>query len=267
MSTRPTRLVLLGHPVGHSLSPKLQNAALRSAGLPLAYEALDVRPEQLGEKLLALRAAGAGGNVTIPHKIPAAALCDVLTPLARRVGAVNTFWTEDGRLHGDNTDVGGIKAALQELLGVEPRLMRVAVLGTGGAAAAALAAGEQWTGCDFILWGRTRRRAEALRSRFPAVHLAPSLREAVTDVGLLVNATPVGMTGADVPVDPALLPSGAAALDLVYRRGETPWVHALRARGHPAADGLSVLLEQGALAFERWFGLAPDRVAMRRALD
>src|SRR5688572_13087235 len=101
---RPSRLVLLGHPVGHSLSPRIQNAALRSAGIPLEYVAVDVPPRALDATLDDVIATGAAGNATIPHKESVAGRAS-LTPLARRVGAVNTFWVEDRALHGDNTDV------------------------------------------------------------------------------------------------------------------------------------------------------------------
>jgi shikimate dehydrogenase len=88
----------------------------------------------------------------------------------------------------------------------------------------------------------------------------------VKGAAFIVNATPIGVTGDDLPVDPAILESGARVFDLVYRRGETPWVLASRAHGHRAADGLGMLVEQGALSFERWFGRAPDRGVMRQAL-
>src|SRR5687767_387011 len=118
--SRPSRLVLLGHPVGHSLSPRIQNAALRSAGIPLEYTALDVRPESLDTALDDVIATRTAGNVTIPHKEAVAARAS-LTDLAQRVGAVNTFWVEDGTLRGHNTDVHGFDASVRGLLGSPPR--------------------------------------------------------------------------------------------------------------------------------------------------
>ena len=155
MAARPTRLVLLGHPVAHSLSPAFQNAALRRAGIPLVYEALDVPPEAFAGTLLGLAAQGAAGNVTIPHKEAAAAACARLTTLAARVGAVNCFWVQDGALVGDNTDVGGFDAAARALLGRVPGNCRVALLGAGGSAAAVLGAVERWPACYVALWSRT----------------------------------------------------------------------------------------------------------------
>ena len=114
---------------------------------------------------------------------------------------------------------------------------------------------------------RTSHRANALASRFVRIaSVFEHAADAVHDASLVVNATPVGLDGADYPMDPAFLPPGADILDLAYRRGETPWVHACRARGLRAADGLAMLVEQGALAFERWFGAIPDREAMWKAV-
>jgi hypothetical protein len=117
--TIPGRLVLLGHPVRHSLSPRFQNAALRAAGIPLAYEALDVHPDALGNVLIQLRSENAAGNVTVPHKAAVAAACDRQTGTAIRTGAVNTFWCDGTRLVGDNTDVAGFRAP-PSALGQEP---------------------------------------------------------------------------------------------------------------------------------------------------
>jgi shikimate dehydrogenase len=138
----PGRLLLLGHPVAHSLSPRFQNAALRAAGIPLVYEALDVAPPDLPDLLRSLGQIGAAGNVTVPHKASVAAHCDELTPVAERAGAVNTFWFERGRLFGDNTDVAGFDAAADELRGDSRQspTADVGLLGAGGAAAAASAA-------------------------------------------------------------------------------------------------------------------------------
>jgi shikimate dehydrogenase len=113
----PGRLVLLGHPVSHSLSPRFQNAALRAADIPLVYEALDVAPDALATTLTDLGRQNASGNVTIPHKEAVAALCVRRSALADRCGAVNTFWHDEGALVGDNTDVGGVDAIAQALLG------------------------------------------------------------------------------------------------------------------------------------------------------
>ena len=263
--SRPSRLVLLGHPVGHSLSPLIQNAALRSAGIPLEYSTLDVPPDALESTLDELIAAGAAGNVTIPHKEAVAARAS-LSPLARRVGAVNTFWVRDGALHGHNTDVHGFDASVRALLGAPPR-GTIAVIGAGGAAAAVLAAIEGWHAVAANVYGRNAARVETLCARFPRVARATeTLGDALERASLVVNATPVGLRDGELPVAIERLPDGAAVIDLVYRPGGTPWSRAAREAGHPACDGLPMLIEQGAAAFEQWFGIVADRAAMWRAV-
>lgn len=266
MTRLPGRLVLLGHPVSHSLSPKFQNAALRCAALPLTYEPLDVEPSQLDATLSSLIEAGAAGNVTIPHKARVAARCVRLTPLAARVGAVNTFWVENGALAGDNTDVGGFRHALTSLAPDLDRSRPVALLGAGGAAAAVLAALEDEGFSEVRVHARSLERAQSLRDRFVCTVVVPDDADAVRSATLVVNATPIGLDGHAQPIDVQLLAPDAAVLDLVFSPSETPFVHAARARGLRASDGLEMLLAQGALAFERWFGIAPDRDAMRAAV-
>lgn len=263
----PGRLVLLGNPVSHSLSPTFQNAALRAAKIPLVYEALEVSKPGLRPLLRDLKKVSAAGNVTIPHKLAVYDRCDDLTDLAMRVGAVNIFWFRSGRLHGDNTDVGGFDTAARALLGGEPSEARVVLLGAGGAAAAVLAAIEAWTGATVSIVARNAARAEALAQRFPDVaRIEKSAKRAVADATLVVNATPIGQREGEQPLDVSMISRSTAVMDLVYTRGGTPWVRAARARGNRAADGLTMLLEQGALSFQRWFGIEPDREAMRQSL-
>jgi shikimate dehydrogenase len=264
---RPGRLVLLGNPVSHSLSPIFQNAALKAAGIPLVYEALEVREPRLRPALRDLKKVSAAGNVTIPHKVAVHDRCDHLSDLALRAGAVNTFWFESGRLHGDNTDVGGFDAAARALLGGEPTGARLVLFGAGGAAAAVLAAVEAWPGATVAIVARNAMKADALGRRFPDVaRIEKSVKRALKDATLIVNATPVGQQNDEQPIDVSLIPRSTAVMDLVYRRGGTPWVKAAREKGNRAADGLTMLLEQGALSFQRWFGMDPDREAMRQSL-
>lgn len=267
MNALPGRLVLLGHPVAHSASPRFQNAALRAAGIPLLYEALDVTLGELDATLDALALVNAAGNVTIPHKEAIASRCAKLTPVAERCGAVNVFWHQDAMLHGDNTDVAGVDAVATALLQGRRNGARVALLGAGGAAAAVLCAVEGWDGARVRLYNRHMARAESLVQRFSAIStVSASLDDALRDATLVVNATPVGLHDDRHPVAIGALPVDAAVLDLVYRPEETSWVREARDAGHRAADGEGMLLEQGALAFERWFGRSPDRGAMWRAM-
>ncbi|MEO6444309.1 MAG: shikimate dehydrogenase [Gemmatimonadaceae bacterium] len=264
----PRRLVLLGHPVGHSLSARFQNAALDAAGIAIRYEALDVVPDDLPRVLEELRAQRAAGNVTVPHKEAVAAGCARLSATARRTGAVNTFRTAtDGTLDGHNTDVAGFQA-MADSLGVVREGARVVCLGAGGAAAAVCAAVEAWPRVSVRLLARTSARALSLAARF-GFHVSATVlpAEALADATVIVNATPAGLADDDHPVALSVIPRDACVMDLVYRPGETAWVRAARTRGHRAADGREMLLHQGAAAFEIWFGIQPDLRVMRAALE
>lgn len=281
---RPRRLVLLGHPVSHSLSPRFQQAALDHHRIALRYEALDVAPEQLSEVVAELRAGHAAGNVTLPHKTAFSALCTVRSAVAARANAVNTFWCDaDGSLHGDNTDVGGFLFALRRLLGREMSGLHVVMIGAGGAAAGVAEALSGVRDVKLTVHARNAAAAAELLTTFGAATTLtaasltaatatdgtqPALMAALESAQLVVNATSLGIEGRDeLPLSPALVPLDCAALDLTYRReGLTPWVHQLRELKRSADDGKTMLLEQGALAFERWFGIEAPREIMARAL-
>lgn len=269
--TAKTRVIaLLGDPVAHSLSPRLQNAAFQAAGVDGVYVALRCAATELPGLLRGIAAAGGGGNVTVPHKELAARVVDAPTEAVLRTGACNTFWWEDGRIRGDNTDVAGFRAAVRALVG-SPAGAKVLLLGAGGAARGALHALLE-DGVEMVaLHNRTPGRATDLRAAFGD----PGCIRVVTDraalagerFDLVVNATSLGLH----PGDP--LPLGfdevgfvGAALDLVYAVCGTRWVLEARARGFPAADGLEMLIHQGAAAFERWWGRPAPVDAMREAL-
>lgn len=248
----------------------MQTAALRAIGSPLRYEAMDVAPDALPAALAEIAAGDVAGNVTIPHKARVAAACARLSAPAERAAAVNVFWVEEGALAGDNTDIPAFSHLATLTLGTPAADLRIAVLGAGGAASAVLAAIEHWPGCRVSVFNRTRERAEALAARFPVVTaVAGSPEEAVTEAALIVNASALGLQPRDpLPVDIAWLPRDAAVVDLVYDpagRG-TRWVREAAAAGHRARDGMEMLLEQGALAFERWLGVPAPRTVMREAL-
>ena len=262
----PGRLVLLGHPVSHSLSPAFQNAALSAAGIPLTYVPLDIAPEDLKRSLDQLIADRAAGNVTIPHKRAVAERCATVSSEAERTGAVNSFRVEDERLIGHNTDVAGFDQAARDLLGATPSNLTVGVFGAGGAASAVLAAIEGWPGCRAILVNRGLDRAKALTERFRSIAQCVDAGDIAESADLVVNATSIGMReGEGGPIDAGRLRRATAVLDLVYSRNETAFVRSARARGLRATDGLSMLVAQGAAAFSWWFGRSPDLTAMWRA--
>lgn len=262
------RLVLIGHPVSQSLSPAMHNAALEAAGMDLRYEALDVAPENLDATLAELAKVPCGGNFTMPHKKAAMHSMRVISDVAQHVGAINTFWGDGyGALDGDNTDVAGFGGAARDLLGEIPEGIRVAILGAGGAAAAALTAIDEWPGATASVHARDLARAMSMRMRHSAVVRACSMRDpCLREANLVVNATPVGMAGNEMPIELDGLRPDAFILDLVYSPSETALVRETRARGHKSADGLRMLLHQGVAAFELWFHQKPDAGVMWSAL-
>lgn len=270
--TSATRLfALLGDPVSHSLSPVFQNAAFRAARVDGVYVALRCTSDTLPGLMRGIARAGGGGNVTVPHKEAAREVVERATAAAARTGACNTFWYEAGSLCGDNTDVAGFRAALRELIPTAAGA-RVLLLGAGGAARAALAALEEEGGATVTVLARTAGRAAALRDRFGTGRLSVRVAESVRDVrgqdfDLLVNATPLGLRPGDpLPLELSALGSIGAVLDMVYGAEPTPWVASARALGIPAADGIPMLIAQGAAAFERWWGVPAPVEAMREAL-
>ena len=270
---RPARLVIIGQPVAHSLSPVFQRAALRVAGLSLTYDREDIAPDQLAEALTRIAAEGGGGNITIPHKEAAAGVMTRCTPLARRVGAVNTFWTENGALVGHNTDVAGAAASITALCSgdvVDASEVSVVLIGAGGSAAATLIALHDLGYRQITIVARNAARAQALSARLSIAAQVASM-DAVDDIvgeaALVINATPVGLHEDAFPVAVHALPARCAAFDLVYRPGLTPWIAACRRAGLRAEDGLRMLVEQGAAAFETWFDIPAPRAAMWQALE
>ncbi|MGH7482808.1 MAG: shikimate dehydrogenase family protein [Longimicrobiales bacterium] len=260
---------LLGDPVRHSLSPRIQNAAIAAGRIDAVYVALRCAQEDVPGLLRGLARAGGGGNVTVPHKSLAAHVIDAPTEAVRRTGACNTFWLADGAIQGDNTDVAAFTHAAAALIG--PLEGRVAVvLGAGGAASAAVCALLDGGASSVEVRNRTHARARALLDRYqdPRLRLGPPNAPLPEPLDLVVNATPLGLQASDPLPAPVAELAGAgvgALLDLVYAPGGTAWVRTAREQGIPAHDGTGMLLAQATLAFERWFGLRPDPRAMRDA--
>lgn len=265
-----TRLfLLLGDPVRHSLSPRLQNAAIRARGVDAVYAALRCERDAVPHLIRALCAAGGGGNVTVPHKAVAAECIERPTAAVLRTAVCNTFWGEEGRVCGDNTDVEGFRAAAREL---QPDLAgsTVLVIGAGGAAAAAVAALLDARAERVLILNRTPARADALARRLdPGQGIARVARpdEAVgAHFDIVVNATSAA-SGSDSRIDLSRCSHVGAALDVAYGAdGMTPFVEHARSLGIRAADGTTMLLAQGAAAFVRWFGGEPPLEVMRRSV-
>jgi len=281
----PIRLGVFGDPVAHSLSPQMQNAALERCGLKMRYARFQISADELGDALALLPGLNfAGVNLTVPHKIAAFDLMDGLDDNARAVGAVNTVSLRDGKLHGHSTDGKGFSRAIREEFSVDLRDLRVLVLGAGGAARAiALQCAKE--NCERLVvaarnFEKAKQLSEGLHSYFtePRV-LGPVprlqaiaweeavLRFQIANLDLIVNATPLGLNRADAsPISARLLAPHLMVYDTIYSTERTPFVAAALAAGARGANGLSMLLHQGALAFEIWFGREAPLEVMREAL-
>lgn len=266
-------LALLGDPVSHSLSPRIQNAAIRALGFDGVFVALRCTGDDVPALVRALTHAGGGGNVTVPHKEAAFRAVDRRSAAAEATGAVNTFWLAEGEVWGDNTDVEGFTAAVRMLLGRSIGGGRVLVVGAGGAARAVVHALASHGAERVVIVNRTQERARELAHRFGRGRTRIEVVASAGDIGadafdLAVNATSLGLDPGDpLPLDPAAAAPIDAALDLVYAPGgETRWVRAMNAHGIPTIDGTEMLLQQGAAAFRRWWSLDPPLELMRAAL-
>ena len=256
---------VMGWPVAHSRSPVIQNFWVREHKLQAAYGLFPVKPENLADAVRGIRALGiAGCNVTIPHKVAIMPMLDVIDPLARRMGAVNTVVASaDGSLTGYNFDGYGYIQCLRD---AKPDWKAsagpVAVLGAGGAARAVVLSLLDEGAPRIRLINRTRGKAEAMAAEFGAaveVHDWSERHEALTDVALLVNTTNQGMHGhpaLDLHLD--RLPKAALVSDVIYIPLETPLLAAARERGNPTVNGLGMLLNQARRGFELWFGVQPQ---------
>ncbi|MEZ4265001.1 MAG: shikimate dehydrogenase [Myxococcota bacterium] len=282
----PFRLGLLGHPVAHSVSPAMHEAALRAANLSGSYSLFDVLPGALGAMLERLRTGELHGlNVTVPHKGEVAGLCDRLAPEAALAGAVNTLVrAADGRIEGHNTDIAGLASALQSAFAQAPwRGGCAVVLGAGGAGRAAVLAAFQAGAAEVRVYNRTAARAERLVAELAGrvsggLRATSEIADGVSGAALILQATTRGMATtpgtsdwlevrADAESALRLAAPDAAVLDLVYRPRETPWVAAARRLGLAADDGLEMLVQQAAWAFKLWTGHLPAPALMRAAAE
>lgn len=272
MSNDTPTACVVGWPIAHSRSPLIHSYWLRSLRIDGLYERVAVPPGEFAEFAKSIGRAGLiGANVTAPHKEAAFAACDRLTANAADLGAANTLWRENGKLCGDNTDVVGFLANLDEQApGWRDETHYAVILGAGGAARAVIQ-GLISSGTErIVIVNRTFDRAERLASRFArTTQAAPwgALPRLLTDANLLVNASSLGMIGQpalEIDLDP--LGARAIVADVVYVPLETPLLAAARSRGLRAVDGLGMLLHQAAPGFERWFGARPAVTPELRAL-
>lgn len=285
MEKPPIRFGVLGDPVAHSLSPEMQNAALAATGREMQYARLQIAPNELAEALPLLAANRfIGVNLTQPHKIAALDLLDELHPEARALGAVNTILFRDGHTTGFNTDGAGFVRALRSEFSVDLRDLRVLIFGMGGAGSA-LARQCAREGCErLVLVNRAPEKAKELAAELAPQFSGPrvlgpvarleaipweenAIRSQIGNLDLIVNASSLGAQPSDPPILPAsILAPHLLVYDLIYRPRETRLLEAARSVGARVANGRSMLLQQGALAFEIWFEESAPLDAMRKAL-
>jgi shikimate dehydrogenase len=283
----PIRIGVFGDPVEHSLSPQMQNAALKHCKIDMQYARFHTLREELREALNRVRDLQfIGLNLTLPHKVAVPELVDRMEDDdAKQIGAVNVIKIDNGKTHGFNTDGRGFARAIREVFSVDLRDLRIMILGAGGAARA-IALECAKSNCERLViangtFEKGERLAEKLRNFFEGPKVlgpVPRLQairweEAafqfqIANVDLIVNATPVGLNRGDPsPLSSRLLAPHLMVYDTVYSAERTPLVAAAIEAGARAANGLSMLLHQGALAFEIWFERSAPLEVMRVAIQ
>ncbi len=272
-----TRTVgIFGDKITYTLSPKMHNFAFSKLGLDYVYVPFQVRPDQLAGAVNAIRSLNiVGVNVTIPHKQAVIPFLDQLSPIAKKIGAVNTIVNNDGKLLGDNTDAPGFLESLREDGHVDPKKKRVVLIGSGGTARAMAISLTAAGVSKLVIVNRTYEKAKQLthlveklgaKLECYAVKLSEdNLKEELSDCDLLVNATP---SGADVMPSNShrFLSPNLFVFDAVYAKN-TSLVAAAKIAGVPALGGLGMLIRQGALSFSFWTGQKPPVELMREALE
>ncbi|MQG11414.1 MAG: shikimate dehydrogenase, partial [SAR202 cluster bacterium] len=261
------RLGIIGYPIGHSISPIFQQAALDHLGIDATYEKWEVTPEGVGDFVNGLRVPDSLGiNITVPHKQAVIPFLDEVDEWATAAGAVNTIVNHDGHLSGHNTDGPGFLRALLVETGYDPKGTRALVLGAGGAARGILLALARGGVDSMVIANRTLERAETLAKlakdngvKSEAISLSgDALTDAASDADLIVNCTTVGMShGPDEhgsPVAAAQIPATAIVNDVVYTPLITPILKEAAAAGATALGGLHMLVYQGVLSFQMWTG-------------
>lgn len=279
--TGRTKLVgILGHPITHTLSPAMHNAAFAALGIDFAYLPFDVRPEELKNAVAGIRALSiVGVNVTVPHKETVLDSLDVVTEAAGLIGAVNTIVNHDGRLTGYNTDAIGFLKALEDT-GFDPRGKEAAVLGAGGAARAVGAALGMSRIRRITFFNRTLERAKELAqmvagatgvqsTAVPWEEMGKSGMSIIRSADIVVQTTSIGMhpREAECPPVPAdAFRKDQVVVDLVYNPAPTRFLKRAAAAGARTQDGVRMLLHQGAAAFELWTGRPAPITVMENAL-
>jgi len=282
----PIRLGVFGDPVAHSLSPQMQNAALHAFEINAQYARFHIRVSELRSALRFVRELDfVGINLTVPHKIAGLTQIDVADESASRCGAVNTLRLHEGKLIGANTDGEGFSRAVRSEFSIDLRDLRVMILGAGGGTGHAIAWQCALENCErLVMVNRTAAKTSAIVERLRRFFAEPrvlgpvarleavpwdetAIRAQLTNIDLIVNTTPLGMNPSDpAPIPARLLAPHHIVFDCVYRPSKTALLRAAEEAGARGANGLSMLLHQGALSFSIWFNREAPIEAMRSAI-
>lgn len=265
---------LLGHPIGHSMSPIMHEAAYKNMNKEATYVGFDVAPDQLEQAVKGIRALGISGcNVTIPHKVEVMNYLDEIDEEARQIGAVNTIVNVNGYLKGFNTDGRGY---IQSLLTVTESLTQknILVIGAGGAARAVISAMAAHQPSKIVIANRTEEKAQILADMFSDVSASIqvlSILEAEKQLGdfsIIINTTSVGMSPnvADQPISLKNLAKGSVVSDLIYNPLETVLLKEAKQKKAHTLNGVGMFVQQGALSIEHWTGRFPDILPMQEVV-
>lgn len=274
----PAKLAVIGHPVAHSASPAMHGAALEEAGIAARYIRLEVEPGRVAEAFSRMRALGfIGCNVTVPHKLEAMENCEV-DPAARELGAVNTIRFEEHVTRGFNTDGPGFQKAVEEAFKISFSSLNVVIAGAGGGAGQAIAAQACQAGVKrLVLINRTAEKLKPLIDRLTGIGSeteivalafdSKSLEEMCLSCDLIVNTSSVGLKQGDASILPAsCIREGHLVYDTIYQPPVTPLLATALQKNAATANGLSMLIHQGALAFQHWFAESNPLPAMKLAM-
>ena len=264
---------IIGHPVEHTLSPAMQNAAFIALGINAVYLPFEVRPEDLGKAIKGLLLLGVCGfNVTVPHKTACMKFLDKIDDSAKAIGAVNTIKIVNKKLHGYNTDGIGFLRSLKEDLKTGPKDKNVFVIGAGGASRAVVWTLAKAGARSIVVVDKIRERAEELANTcsfagdVKSIDCGDNWASCLKDADILINASPIGMKDTDPsPVDTKLLHKRLTVFDLIYNK-HTKLVKNAKIKGIRACGGFGMLLYQGVEAFAIWTGQKPPVLIMRNAL-
>lgn len=257
-------LGLLGHPVGHSMSPLMHNDAFQALGLPFDYHAFDVMPDQLETAIKGMKVLGfAGFNVTIPHKVAIMPFLDAIDQEARDIGAVNTVVEENGKYIGYNTDGKGFVSSLQKICDLNGK--NTLIIGSGGAARGIFIALNKTAIASCDIANRTVAKAKSLIEEYSPKISSKSLslqeaEEQLSNYDIVINTTSVGMSPHtnDIPLSLHELQPSTVVCDIIYNPLKTKWLEIAEEKGAIIHNGVGMFVGQGALAFEKWTGRQPD---------